>query len=143
MANTLEGYTGVRFQEIRQINGVKVITVSNQTNTAIPMEAFTSKMYYIADPRTGKIVHIAFYAKNGDIKHSIDLKFEKDGSLIPFKQTVRKGKIHTEGTHFHKQWPVDANGDKGRSSHDKDNIFPVNRYYKRFVNLAVKYNLEH
>lgn len=140
MARTLDSYRGVRFKELNKIDGVKVVAVSTQKNTAVPVESFTSNMYYVANPRTKAIDHITFYDKNGDIKHSIDLEFNKDGSLKHYKEFEKKGIVKSEGSHFHRYWPQDDLGNKRRTSHDKNNIEPINRYYMRFVNKAIEYN---
>lgn len=140
MANTLEGYKGVRFHEVGRIDDAKVIEVSNQSRTAQPMEAFTSRMYYVVNPNTKEIKHIDFYDKEGNIKHSIDLDLNKDGSFKPYREFKRKGKMRSEGSHFHRDWPKQENGDKGRTSHNGANVEPVNRYYMRYVNKAIKYN---
>lgn len=140
MAKTLEGYNGVRFHEVGKIGDEKVIEVSNQSRTAQPMESFTSRMYYVVNPKTKEIKHIDFYDKNGNIQHSIDLELNKDGSFKPYREFKRKGKTHSEGSHFHRDWTKQENGDKGRVSHNVDNIEPVNRYYMIFVNKAIKYN---
>lgn len=140
MSNTLEGYQGVRFHEVGKIDDAKVIEVSNQSRTAQPMEAFTSRMYYVINPTTKEIKHIDFYDKDGNIIHSIDLDLNKDGSFKPYREFMRKGKMRSEGCHFHRDWPKQENGDKGRKSHNEDNVEPVNRYYMRFVNKAIKYN---
>lgn len=140
-AKTLSNYTGVRFEQVDVIDNVKVIQVANRSNTAIPVEAFTSEMYYVVNPKTGLIEHITFYdKKTGDIKHSIDLEFNPDGSFKPYREFTRKGKLRSEGSHLHRKWPKDKNGNKGRVSHDKNNIEPVNRYYMRYVNKAIRYN---
>jgi hypothetical protein len=140
MSNTLEGYQGVRFREVGRIDDVKVIEVSTQTRTSQPMEAFSSRMYYVVDPNTKEIKHIDFYGKDGNITHSIDLDLNKDGSFKPYREFIRKGKKRSEGCHFHPDWPKQENGDKGRTPHDEDNVKPVNCYYMRFVNKAIKYN---
>ncbi|MEE0978503.1 MAG: hypothetical protein UH625_03755 [Muribaculaceae bacterium] len=136
----MEGYKGVRFHEVGRIDDAKVIEVSNQSRTAQPMEAFTSRMYYVVNPDTKEIKHIDFYDKEGNIKHSIDLDLNKDGSFKPYREFMRKGKKRSEGSHFHRDWPKQENGDKGRTPHNEDNIEAVNRYYMRFVNKAIKYN---
>lgn len=97
-------------------------------------------MYYIANPRTRLIEHITFYDENGDIKHSLDLEFNRDGSSMPYREFFRRGKLRSEGTHFHQRWPKDENGNKGRAPHTPDNTSEVNSYYMRFVNLAIEYN---
>lgn len=140
MAGTLGSYTGVRFKELGKIDDVKVISVSSQSNTAVPMESFSSKQYYVTNPKTGLIDHIAFYDKNGDIKHSIDLEFNKDGTYKPYREFEKKGLIKSEGSHFHRNWPIDDLGNKRRFSHDKNNIEAINRYYMRYVNKAIEYN---
>ena len=53
---------------------------------------------------------------------------------------MRKGKLRSEGTHFHKEWAADEKGDKGRTPHTSDNTSAVNNYYVRFVNKAIEYN---
>lgn len=140
---TLDEYHGTRFEKIGEIDGTKVISVSTQSNTAVPMESFTSSMYYVTSPKDAtEIEHITFYDKNGNIKVSIDMEYDKDGNIIPFHTIFHKGKIHVKGTHMHK-WALNDNGDSGRKSHAANNVFPINRYYKRFVNRVINYNKKH
>ncbi len=107
------------------------------------MNSFTSRTYYITKPgNTKQITNIAFYDKNGGIKTSIDMAYNPDGSLKPFTVSYKNGVPKTEGTHMH-NWPRNGQGDYGRVSHDPKNIKPVNRYYMRFVNKALKYNTKH
>ncbi|MBD5372447.1 MAG: hypothetical protein HDR75_03760 [Bacteroides sp.] len=140
MAGLLNEYSGPRFDECGRIGDSKVIKIWTQNNTKVPVESFNSDMYYVANPKTGTIEHIAFYDKDGNIKHSIDLDFNKDGSSKPYREYYRKGKLRSEGSHFHREWPIDENGDKGRVSHNKMNCEPINRYYMRFVKKAIEYN---
>lgn len=140
LANMLDKYTGARFNTVGHINGVDVVKIKGQNSTKVPTESFNSKMYYVIDPKTGMIKHITFYDKDGNIKHSIDLKFNPDGSSMGYREFYRKGKLRSDGTHFHKKWVTDDTGDKGRIPHDDGNTDPVNRYYMRFVNKAVEYN---
>lgn len=152
LAGTLDGYHTVRFKQVGDIDGVKVVTPSNQSNSATPMESFTSKMYYVSEPakpgKNGKpgtperIKTIAFYDKDHNIKVSIDIKYDKDGKPLPYTIERRKGRDRVKGCHMHK-WGKDSNGDNGRDSHDPRNCFEVNKYYMRFVNKALKYNKDH
>ncbi|MGM9867171.1 MAG: hypothetical protein ACI303_04865 [Lepagella sp.] len=139
-AKMLDKYGGPRFDEIGRIGEAKVIKVNTQNSTKIPVESFESDMYYVANPNTGLIEHITFYDEDGNIKHSIDLEFNEDGSNKPYREFMRKGKLRSEGSHFHREWPIDDNGDKGRIPHNKMNCEGVNRYWMRFVNRAVEYN---
>lgn len=140
LAKMLDKYSGTRFDPVGSIDGVSVIKVKGQNSTKVPVESFNSDMYYVTNPRTGKIEHITFYDKDGNIKHSIDLEFNSDGTSKPYREFMRKGKLRSEGTHFHKEWTADGNGDKGRTPHASDNTECVNRYYMRFVNKAIEYN---
>lgn len=140
LAGLLDQYTGAKFDEIARIGETKVIVVNTQNSTKVPVEAFKSDMYYVTNPKTGMIEHIAFYDQDGNIKHSIDLDFNEDGSNKPYREFYRKGKLRSEGSHFHRDWPIDDNGDKGRISHNKMNCEPINRFYMRFVNKAIEYN---
>lgn len=140
IANTLDGYLGVRFNQVGTIDGVEVVAASTQSNDAIPMESFTSSMYYVTKPGEPKqITHVAFYDKNGNIKVSLDLEYDSQGNLKPFETYTKKSKTKTRGSHMHR-WSIDDNGDKGRKSHDPNNIGEINKYYMRFVNKALKYN---
>ncbi len=140
LSGTLDKYDGPQFDKIDVIGDVKVIKVYTQNSTKIPVESFESKMYYVANPKTGLIEHIAFYDKNGNIKHSIDLEFNEDGTSKPYREFIRKGKLRSDGSHFHREWPMDDNGDKGRTPHDQMNCERVNSYWMHFVNKAVDYN---
>lgn len=140
LRGTLGKYMGTRFTQVGDLDGVRVLKVLNQSNTKVPVEAFSSNMYYVVNTRTNLINHIVFYDKNKNIAHSIDLEFNSDGSIKPYREFIRKGKVHSEGTHFHKSWRQDDRGDNGRISHDSSNIQTVNKYYMRFVNKAVNYN---
>ena len=140
LAKMLYQYGGPRFDEIDRIGDVKVVKVYTQNSTKVPVESFGSDMYYVANPNNGLIEHITFYDKNGNIKHSIDLDFNSDGTNKSYRGFYRKGRLRSEGSHFHREWPIDENGEKGRTPHDKMNCEAVNRYYMRFVNKAVEYN---
>ena len=110
LANTLEGYSGVRFDQVGEIDGNEVVTVSTQKIKSIPMESFTSEMYYITKPgNTNLIEVIAFYDKNHNISVALDLEFNSDGSLKPYREFMRKGKLRSEGGHMH-YWNMDDNG---------------------------------
>lgn len=140
LAKMLDTYEGPRFDEVGRMGDVKVIKVYTQNSTKVPVEAFESNMYYVANPKTGVIEHITFYDKNGNIKHSIDLEFNEDGTSKPYHEFIRKGKLRSEGSHFHREWPADENGNKGRAPHNELNCEAINKYYMRFVNKAVEYN---
>lgn len=140
MAKILDQFNGARFDEVGRIDGIKVIKVYTQNSTKVPVESFGSEMYYVVNPTSRLIEHITFYDKKGNIKHSIDLDFNVDGTSKPYREFYRKGRLRSEGTHFHKEWPIDENGEKGRTPHDKMNCEAVNRYYMRFVNKAISFN---
>lgn len=140
LAKTLDSYLGVRFEQVGTIDGNKVIVVSNQTRTAIPTESFESDMYYVTKPgRPDIVTAITFYDKDHNLTLSIDLEYNCDGSFKPYNLYTRKGKTYSIGSHMHR-WVLDADGNKVRKSHDPSNTFPINSYYMRFVNKALKYN---
>lgn len=140
LADTLDEYQGVRFKQVGCVDNVKVIMVSTQTNTAVPMESFTSSMYYVENPKIpGRISHITFYDKKGGIKVAIDMVYDKQGKYVPYQTYQKNGRAKSRGSHMHR-FNIDDNGDYGRKSHDQKNCLPFNAYYMRFVNKALIYN---
>lgn len=142
---SLDIYSGDRFETVGMIGNNKVVASSVSVNTSIPMNSFTSKMYYVTSPGDPtRIVAIAFYnGRTKKIVKSIDLVYDKAGNLVPFKQIKRKGKTHTIGTHTHK-WPGNKEkGKVGRKSNDKNNHFEPTKSDMRFIKKVLKYNQEH
>lgn len=145
LSYSLDIYSGDRFKTVGMIGNNKVVCTSVKKKTSIPMNSFTSKMYYVTSPdNPNQIVAIAFYSgRTHKIIKSIDLVYDKSGNLVSFKQVIRKGKIHTTGTHAHK-WPGNKEkGDVGRISHGKNNTFKPTKTDMRFIKKALKYNQEH
>ena len=134
-----------RFNEIGMIGNNKVVSTSVKKKTSIPMNCFTSKMYYVTSPDDPtKIVAIAFYSgRTHKIVKSIDLVYDKSGNLVPFKQVKRKGKNHKVGTHTHNWSGNKEKGEVGRKSHDKNNFFEPSKSDMKFIKKALKYNQEH
>lgn len=136
----LDSFKDSRFEIVGEINGDKVVRVTTQNRTKIPTTS-CEEILYIANPKTGFIEHIAFYNSNGIIEHSIDLEFNQDGTSKPYQEYYRRGKLRSEGTHYHERWEVNSNGDIQRNPHDPNNIGPVNNSLWPYVNNAVEYNL--
>ena len=139
---SLDIYSGDRFNQVGTIGNNKVVSSSVNDNTSIPMNSFTSKMYYITSPdNPNQIVAIAFYSgRTHKIVKSIDLIFDKSGNLVPFKEIKRKGKVHKVGTHTHK-WPGNKEkGNVGRKAHDKNNFYEPTKADMKFIKKALKYN---
>lgn len=142
---SLDIYSGDRFSTVGMIGSNKVVSTSVSNNTSIPMNSFESKVYYVTSPNDStKIVTIAFYSgRTHKIIKSIDLKYDKSGNLIPFKQVKRKGKVHTEGVHTHK-WPGQKlKGKVGRKTHDNNNIFKPTKTDMKYIKKALEYNKKH
>lgn len=136
----LESFSDSRFEIVGEINGDKVVRITTQNRTKIPTIS-CDEILYVANPKTGFIEHIAFYNSQGIIEHSIDLEFNENGTSKPYREYYRRGKIRSEGTHFHEVWDVDDNGDIGRPKHSISNTSAVNNHYLIYVNNAVEYNL--
>lgn len=141
----LDIYGGDRFKQVGMIGNNKVVSTSVNDNTSIPMNNFSSKMYYVTSPKNStKIVAIAFYSgRTHKIVKSIDLIYDKSGNLVPFKQVKRKGKIHKTGTHTHIWSGYTEKGKVGRKSHDKKNYFEPTKIDMKYIKKALKYNQEH
>lgn len=136
----LESFRDSRFEIVGEINGDKVVRITTQSRTKIPTIS-CDKILYVANPKTGFIEHIAFYNSQGIIEHSIDLEFNENGTSKPYREYYRRGKLRSEGSHYHERWEVNSNGDIQRNPHDTNNIGPVNNSLLPFVNNAVEYNL--
>lgn len=146
-AYALDTYLGDRFKEVGRIDGdhgAKVLTTTTKKTNSTPMNNFTSRMYYITKPgEPNQITTIAFYNKRTHkIYKSIDLKYDKQGNLVPFSTVTRKGKLHTVGTHCHK-WPGRGKSNAGRVQHDPKCIFAPTKAEMRYINKALKYNAAH
>ena len=90
---TLDVYSKDRFKQVGIIGNTKVVTSRTKNNNSTPMNSFGSSMYYVTNPNdTIRITTIAFYNnRTHEIVKSIDLKYDKDGNLLPFQNYIHKG----------------------------------------------------
>ncbi len=103
----------------------KIIMNSNSEN---PVYLFAS-----VDKQSGviQISGIGIYEKHV-LKESIDLKFDKDGNVLPFSKTEN-------GSHAH-LWYEKSPGIYGRKSHDKSNYYPISKKYQGLINKIEDFN---
>ena len=141
---TLDVYSKDRFKQVGIIGNTKVVTSRTKNNNSTPMNSFGSSMYYVTNPNdTTRITTIAFYYnRTHEIVKSIDLKYDKDGNLLPFQNYIHKGKVRNKGVHFH-YWPEKYKGDAGRVQHDPNNFFEPTKTEWRYIKKAIKYNEKH
>lgn len=87
---TLDVYSKDRFKQVGIIGNTKVVTSRTKNNNSTPMNSFGSSMYYVTNPNdTTRITTIAFYNnRTHEIVKSIDLKYDKDGNLLPFQNYI-------------------------------------------------------
>ena len=147
-----ENYKGDRFTTVGYIgegaNRVEVVQSTAKKRDGIPVNSFSSDMYYVTDvDNPNRITKICFYdKKNHLIKKEIELQYDSHGNLKPYAVTERKGKLHTSGLHGH-NWFEKEHPTKGkiawRTEHDKNNIFEVSKSDMKYVKRALKYNEEH
>lgn len=141
ISGTLGTFETDRYRQIDSIGLNKVIVVTTQSNDKRPVNSFTSDMYYVTAPEhPERITCITFYnKKTHGIKKSIDIKYDKDGNMIPYSVVYRKGKVRIEGTHVHK-WFSQENGSFGRKSHDGGNCFDLTKTDFMYLSRALRYN---
>lgn len=118
-----------------RVEGHKVIVqTANSRQSKIPVISNSpSPIYLIARTNTKgelQVTNIAMY-ENHKIAKVIDLKFDKDGNVVPFSE----GK----GSHLH-NWKENAKGDIGRTSHDKSNIYSIGTQYSILIDDVEKFN---
>ena len=127
VSNTLGSYTKDRYKTVGMIGKTKVVTVTTGTRTKIPMNSFTSKTYYVVDPKQlEQIKHISFYNKRTHgVSKTIDLVYDKDGNFI--------------GAHTHR-WQLNDKGEYTRKSHNRRNQFEPTKTDWLYINRALRYN---
>lgn len=120
-----------------RVDGHKVLLYSqNAGHNNTPMNSNSENPIYLCG-KTEKqskeitIATIAIY-ENHRIAESIDLKFDKAGDLIPFKEGGG-------GSHMHK-WFEDKKGDMGRKSHDGSNDYSIPSKYADLINEVIIFN---
>lgn len=141
----LDTYEGDRFKTVGTIGKIKVVTTIKKKTDSTPMNNFNSTMYYVTAPKdSGRITTIAFYNKRTHkVRKTIDIVYNKEGYVVAYKRIVRKGKVHTIGTHVH-SWPRNNKvGKAGRKSHDKNNVLAPSKSDLKYISKAVKYNKAH
>ena len=132
----------------RRIDGHKIlIEAENPKHKSIPENSNSESPIYLCakiNKKTGSIqIHaVAFYAKHLLVK-TIDLEFDDNGDLKPFKEFIdKKGKVKTDGTHGH-DMHADKQGVVGRKRHDPENTYPVdmnNPLLKKIVEFNKQQN---
>lgn len=130
LAKTLGSYTKDRYKKVDMIGKTKVVTVTTGIRTKIPMNAFTSKMYYVTRPKhPERIEHISFYNKRTHgISKTIDLIYDKEGNFV--------------SAHAHR-WQMNEKGEYWRKSHDGRNQFDPTKTDWLYINRALRYNNKH
>lgn len=106
----------------------------NVKHKMIPMNSNSATIYLCANvDKNGflKITTIAYYHKH-KISKTIDLEFDKDGDIIPFR--LGKGKY----SHAHK-WGKMPEGERGRKTHNNSNVFSVD-VNKSLIKKIVEFN---
>ena len=83
-----------------------------------------------------QVTTIGIYEKHKCVGQ-IDLKFDKNGNLIPFS------KNNPESSHFHHFVENPKTGKVGRKSHDKTNTHPIDSKYDALIQKIVDYNKKH
>lgn len=118
-----------------RVKGHKVLVLAENTSHAkIPMNSNSeSPIYLVAKVNEhGELLisSVAIY-EDHKVAKVIDLRFDKDGKSMSYG--------NGKGTHMH-NWQENNNGDMGRKSHDKNNIYPVEGRYEDLVEEIVKLN---
>ena len=122
-----------------RINGHKILVQKGDAKKQVklPMNSNSERPMYLCasvDKTTKEVTikQIGIY-RNHKIVAEIDLEFDKKGNLIPYS----KGK----GSHLH-LYNEDTKGNRGRKTHDKKNMFPVPRKYRKLLKQIEQYNKE-
>lgn len=120
-----------------KIDGHKVLLFGeNVGHDKIIMNADSDSPIYLfasADGKTGKLTIscIGIYEK-WKLVQSIDLKFDKDGNVLPFSNSEN-------GSHSH-FWEEISPGIIGRKSHDKKNHHPIDSKYDSLISKIESFN---
>ena len=137
-----------KFMEMdKKIDGHKIlVNAETPSHKSTPENSNSESPIYLCgviDKQTGevKITTVAIYSKHLLVK-TIDLEFDANGNLKPFKTYVeKKGRKKTEGTHGH-DMPADEHGVVGRKRHDTSNTYPVD-LNDELLNKIVIFNKQH
>lgn len=103
----------------------KFIMNSNSANPIYLIASANEKTYEIT------ISGIAIYNKH-KLTESIDLKFDRDGDIIPFDSSEN-------GSHSHK-WTELTPGIIGRKPHDGSNHLPIDKKYQNLMDKIAAFN---
>ena len=131
----------------RKIDGHKIVVeTKNPRHKSSPENSNSESPIYLCariDKNTNEVqIHtIAFYSNHKLVK-TIDLEYDSDGNLLPFKKIQKKGKEKVVGTHSH-DWSANNNGIVGRKSHDSKNTNKVdinNQLLKKIVEFNKQHN---
>lgn len=131
----------------KRIDGHKIlVNAQNTGHKSTPENSNSDSPIYlcgIVDKKTGdiKITTVAIYSKHLLVK-TIDLEFDDNGELKPFRSYKKNGKIKTDGTHGH-DMTADSQGVVGRKRHDAQNTYQVdlnNELLKKIVEFNKGHN---
>lgn len=126
-----------------RIGGHKILLLNANTNhSKLPMNSNSESPIYLGGqkiPGSGdkvQVTTIGIYEKHKCVGQ-IDLKFDKNGNLIPFS------KSNPESSHFHYFVENPKTGKVGRKSHDKTNTHLIDSKYDALIQKIVDYNKKH
>lgn len=121
-----------------RIDGHKILLQNkNKKQVNVPMNSNSESPIYLCGRKDKngnvEIVSVGIY-KDHKCVGQIDLKFDKDGKLIPFD------KSNPKSSHYHEVKPDAKTGDSGRKKHSKDNLHPIPAEYDQLVKKIETYN---
>ena len=121
-----------------RIDGHKILLQNrNPRQVKLPVNSNTKPTIYLGGRKIDKdkveVTSIGIYEKHKCVGQ-IDLKFDKNGDLIPYSKD-NKG-----SSHFHRFSLNPKTGNVERKSHDKNNTYPIDNKYDALIRKIVDYN---
>lgn len=80
------------------------------------------------------VIHSVNVFKGHDLAYEINLKYDKDGSIIPYEEN---------GSHAHLWEKNPQTGELRRTSHNKKNTFDIDKKYSKLISKIVEFNHKH
>lgn len=121
-----------------RIDGHKILLQNkNQKHVSLPVNSNSESPIYLGAKKIGndavEVSTIGIY-ENHKLVGQIDLKFDKNGDVIPYQ------KGNGNSSHFHYFTTDPKTGMVSRKSHDKTNTYPIDSKWHKLCNDVADYN---
>lgn len=136
--NRVRGNRRTHQEWYNRIDGHKILLQNRSPKQVkLPVNSNTESTIYLGARKIGKdkveVTTIGIY-ENHKCVGQIDLKFDKDGNVVPYSKDNKRS------SHFHEFQTDHHTGDVSRKSHDRSNIHPIDSKYDGLIQKIVDYN---